>query len=78
MVADMVIEIHIFLAVNAIVSWLIKLAAYFSQTLLITGRVFCPMIKVIDFLLVSYFISQLTIAFTARNTSISINNGRSI
>jgi hypothetical protein len=28
------------------VSWLIKLAAYFCQSLLITGRVYCPMIKV--------------------------------
>jgi hypothetical protein len=40
------IEILIFVAVNAIVSWLIKLAAYFCQSLLITGRVYCPMIKV--------------------------------
>jgi hypothetical protein len=34
------------LAVNAIVSWLIKLAAYFCQSLLITSQVYCPMIKV--------------------------------
>jgi hypothetical protein len=27
------------------VSWLIKLAAYYRQSLLITGRVYCPMIK---------------------------------
>jgi hypothetical protein len=40
------IEILVFLAVNAIVSWLIKLAAYFWQSLLITGRVYCPMINV--------------------------------
>ncbi len=48
------IEILVFLAVNAIVSWLIKLAAYFCQSLLITGRVYCPMIKWIGFLLLSY------------------------
>jgi hypothetical protein len=35
------IEILVFLAVNAIVSWLIKLAAYFCQSLLITGLVYC-------------------------------------
>ncbi len=40
------IEIPIFLAVNAIVSRLIKLAAYFCQSLLITGRVYCLRIKV--------------------------------
>ncbi len=40
------IEILIFLAVNVIVSWLIKLAAYFCQFLLITSRVYCRMIKV--------------------------------
>jgi hypothetical protein len=28
------------------VSWLIKLAAYFCQSLLITGQVYCPLIKV--------------------------------
>jgi hypothetical protein len=31
------IEIIIFLAVNAIMSWLIKLAAYFCQSMLIAG-----------------------------------------
>jgi hypothetical protein len=36
----------VFLVVNAIVSWLIRLAAYFCQSLLNTGRVNCPMIKV--------------------------------
>jgi hypothetical protein len=35
-----------FLAGNATVSWLIKSAAYFCQSLLIKGRVYCPMIKV--------------------------------
>jgi hypothetical protein len=44
------IEILIFLAVNVIVSWPIKLAAYFCQSLLITGWVYCPMIKWIDLL----------------------------
>jgi hypothetical protein len=32
--------------VNAIVSWLIKLAAYVCQSLLVTGRVYRPMINV--------------------------------
>jgi hypothetical protein len=27
-------------------SWLINLAVYFFQSLLITGRVYCPMVKV--------------------------------
>jgi hypothetical protein len=40
------IEILVFLAVIAIVSWLIKLAANFCQSLLFTGRVYCSMIKV--------------------------------
>jgi hypothetical protein len=34
------------LNVILIVSWLIKLAAYFCQSHLIIGRVYCPMIKV--------------------------------
>jgi hypothetical protein len=38
--------IEIFLAVNAIVSWFMKLAAYFCQSLLITGRLYCQVIKV--------------------------------
>jgi len=54
------IEILIFLAVNVIVSWPIKLAAYFCQSLLITGRVYCPMIKGIGLLLVSYYESWHT------------------
>jgi hypothetical protein len=36
----------VFLSMNAIVSWLIKLAPYFCQSLLITGQVYCQMIKV--------------------------------
>ncbi len=40
-----VIEILLFRAVNAFVSWLMKLAAYFSQSLLITCQVYCQMIK---------------------------------
>ncbi len=48
------IKILVFLAANAIVSWLIKLAAYFYQSLLITGRVYCPMVKVDWLTLVSY------------------------
>ncbi len=38
------IEILVILAVSEILSWLIKLAVYFS-VLLITSRVYCPMIK---------------------------------
>jgi hypothetical protein len=38
-------RILVLIVVNAIVSWLIKLAAYFCQSLLITGR-YCSMIKV--------------------------------
>ena len=45
----------VFLAVDAIVSWLIKLAAYFCQCLLITSRIYCPMIKV-DLLTVGVFL----------------------
>jgi hypothetical protein len=34
------IEINLFLPVNANTNWLIKLAAYFCHSLLITGRVY--------------------------------------
>ncbi len=40
------IEILVIIVVNAILSWLIKLAVYFCQSLLITSQVYCPMIKV--------------------------------
>jgi hypothetical protein len=40
------IDTRIIFVVNAILSWLIKLAVYFCQSLLIKSRVCCPMIKV--------------------------------
>jgi hypothetical protein len=40
------------------VNWLIKLAAYFCQSLLITGRVYCPVIKV-DWLTVGVLLGEL-------------------
>ncbi len=39
-------------------SWLIKLAAYYCQSLLITGRVDCPIIKV-DWLTAGVFLREL-------------------
>jgi hypothetical protein len=44
--------------VNAIGNWLIKLAAYFCQSLLITGRVYCPVIKV-DWLITGVLLREL-------------------
>ncbi len=52
------IKILVFLVVNAIVSWLIKLAAYFCQSLLITGQVYCQMIKV-DWLTAAVLLREL-------------------
>jgi hypothetical protein len=58
MLLPLFIEILVFLAVNAIVSWLMKLAAYFCQSLLITGRVYCSMIKM-DWLTASVLLREL-------------------
>ncbi len=44
--------------VIAIVSWLIKLAAYFCQSLLITGGVYCQMLKV-DWLTAGVLLREL-------------------
>ena len=43
---------------NAIVSWLIRLAAFFCQSLLITGLSYCPMIKV-DWLTAGVLLGEL-------------------
>ncbi len=60
------LKILVFLAVNAILSWLIKLAADFCQSLLITGRVYCQMIKV-DWLTAGVLLGELATWRTACN-----------
>jgi hypothetical protein len=45
-------------SLNTLISWLIKLAAYFCQSLLITGRVYCQMIKV-DWLTADILLKEL-------------------
>jgi hypothetical protein len=61
---SIILEIRIFLIsrgkCDCELSWLIKLASYFHQSLLITGRVYCPMIKV-DWLPADVLLRELAI-----------------